>query len=813
MTSTITLYYNCLVEKEKNFILDNPNGTKAIETYLATLTSSIINNVQYVKQKLNLTIKLDMSQTGLNMGTGASDLNYVKIQNDAQNPYYYFVDNKRWVSENTIELVLQMDTLNTFRFNSDYIISEKTLVQRMHKDRFSKIDKKYFWFEWTLTGGNASPKLYTKYKIECNNNEYYGYIVDDSYGYYTIHLDDGEDYSAFAIDIQHDDLSFYEYDDLSLGFDATIDSYEHLNGFVRQIDLKSENISAPTYKISDELLLERNGIDNIHWSLYYKTADMQEGTPVDCYLIPDTAMSLYYQQNAGELNNGNVPTNKYLIFASTYPNGALSFDIDGNVYSISAYDNSDEKGYRLIAVQNDGGTIKVYSGLLRDSIYIGFDTIWTLIYTGNINVMNAPSTLYCYETSSLPNASTWFNSALYLPAHATKTISMGSVTQTTLYGNSTIDKTLEENIKIINIPYSPTEYSVDSNGVFTFASCWSYNSGDGKLKLTDFTYRFKNHITSQVKNILENYVKIASSWKTTSSRYLKDSKLYHSDYFRPKFVYDNFSKVFPLEELKYEDVDAYKFFFEFNFIMSRNIVSKFLFKFDYVWNHPVEDYENIVAVSRNNEEVLYNSQYLNYIRTGYNYDLKAKEKQEVTAGVGIGLNVAGFLASIGIGVATQNPIAIGSAVATGISLVSQMVNYAKTISQNEDNIQRKLLESQRQAVSVLNADDYDLLYSYSENRAKLCKYKISSQMEAVLDDLFYYGGYIINEQMIPSINSRYWFNFVQASLVIDETNNLTEEIVNNIKEKFNAGVTFIHYRNSSFNFAQDKENIEVSLLS
>ena len=45
-------------------------------------------------------------------------------------------------------------------------------------------------------------------------------------------------------------------------------------------------------------------------------------------------------------------------------------------------------------------------------------------------------------------------------------------------------------------------------------------------------------------------------------------------------------------------------------------------------NYSLEDYDNIVAVARNNEEVLYSSQYLNYVRTGYNYDVKAKQRQE-----------------------------------------------------------------------------------------------------------------------------------------------------------------------------------------
>ena len=127
MTSTITLYKNCLVEQDKNFIVDF-NGEKAIELYLNTLQKEIISDFQYIKQNLTLSIKIDKNQSSLMMGENSQDVNYCKIQNGNENPYYYFILEKYWKSENTIELILAMDTLNTFEFNSDYVISPKSQV-------------------------------------------------------------------------------------------------------------------------------------------------------------------------------------------------------------------------------------------------------------------------------------------------------------------------------------------------------------------------------------------------------------------------------------------------------------------------------------------------------------------------------------------------------------------------------------------------------------------------------------------------------------------------------------------------------------
>lgn len=39
------------------------------------------------------------------------------------------------------------------------------------------------------------------------------------------------------------------------------------------------------------------------------------------------------------------------------------------------------------------------------------------------------------------------------------------------------------------------------------------------------------------------------------------------------------------------------------------------------------DYEDYLLVNRNNEETIFSNDYLNYIRTGYNYDKKARDRE------------------------------------------------------------------------------------------------------------------------------------------------------------------------------------------
>ena len=144
MNSTLTLYFNSILNLDKNFALDDGGSNRTIEQYLSTLVSLTINDFQYIKHGLSISIKLERGQHGLMMGANAQDLNYAKIQNGTETPMYYFIINKTWKSVNTIELVLSMDTLNSFTFNKDYLINKRTFINRQHKNRLIPVHTSTF---------------------------------------------------------------------------------------------------------------------------------------------------------------------------------------------------------------------------------------------------------------------------------------------------------------------------------------------------------------------------------------------------------------------------------------------------------------------------------------------------------------------------------------------------------------------------------------------------------------------------------------------------------------------------------------------
>ena len=86
-------------------------------------------------------------------------------------------------------------------------------------------------------------------------------------------------------------------------------------------------------------------------------------------------------------------------------------------------------------------------------------------------------------------------------------------------------------------------------------------------------------------------------------------------------------------------------------------------------------------------------------------------------------------------------------------------------------------------------------------------------MKTALENLFHYCGYAAETSGIPDETSRCWFNFVQADIEILNTNGTPVWAIDEIKGRYGAGLTILHKYNGAYNPDQDKENVEVSLLS
>ena len=127
--------YQVDFEPSDNFYIED------IESYLRTLPASAKryewNNLNYLKLGMNLTIKLPLNQ----VYQIENSCNYAIIEQD-NNTYYYFVVDAKWIAKRTIQLVLTLDTVQTFFTKLKW--SDKTQIMRETQNRLVKLNSNYY---------------------------------------------------------------------------------------------------------------------------------------------------------------------------------------------------------------------------------------------------------------------------------------------------------------------------------------------------------------------------------------------------------------------------------------------------------------------------------------------------------------------------------------------------------------------------------------------------------------------------------------------------------------------------------------------
>lgn len=408
-----------------------------------------------------------------------------------------------------------------------------------------------------------------------------------------------------------------------------------------------------------------------------------------------------------------------------------------------------------------------------------------------------------------------------------------------IFGISALDMQNSRLIKVIKIPYLPAhalgteeynnhthliisnkEWVVDSGGLIyrsNYADIAPFINKDEDSKLGTL------HIDTTLLNPLmdmnmDNVTKELTQMRSDfDSQLFHEPKLLHSDFFYSKFVYDSFVKIVKNESYLNFYATSGSYYINTNgniaFVFTSTINSKFLFEFRFFdqWNFNEEDYERYLVIGRNNEQTIYTNEYLNYLKSGYNYDIKAKNQQETFSWFTTGLGLTAGLASVAFGSKTLGVAMISSS-------VMSIANSINTTITAERNMEQKIAQYKLQSSSVYGSDDVDLMTYYNRNnKLWLTYYEVSNRMKKILKDLFYYTGYIDDVNEIPVTNTRMWFNYLQCELVFlpsgqTNYNIMSKENKDELIAKFKGGVTFLHMNEinsvKTWDFARTRENWE-----
>ena len=825
-TSTIRLYQatpssNWELLPHKLFIVDD------IESYLATKTFNTYTLVQYQKPTLELSIVLDLSQTyaePLNSG-----FKYARIENsdDTGHYYYYFIKSIDWRAKSAVRFNLVMDVLNTFKEGTHYSFKDSTKITREHKDRFILDDNTTeVTLNYYLDGYEGA--LNTNDEVDVIDEDYNtlfsGIVVSaDNYKMtLTVSLT-VEEISALLEDQERLSVKKNEYN----YYDISLDSVSYNVNVYRNIDYVPENINPPLQCGNSEgkFIEHKTSKLAVDWYLLYRNQNDPTDSlvnPVDCFLIPSENINV----DSGYVENGRIvpswlETGKFYYFrvidnsgdparSYTLSNGTVISDSDTSHRTTMVLSKVDNKiSVQVVKAVYGSSNVEVIGNYITDYI-----TASAVPCKYNVNTSFWATTYANYYTNmTYPNS---FNN---------------SGTYNTLDTIDEVDRTDAKNIKLIKLPYVPYNFSFTGTTMKIIDDDkWELvqltQSGGGiiyVLKLKDITTKLNSEINSSylgehpLRNLYRNTLSTLNPQNTTlrsaDTSYNNESKLFNSEFYRPTYIYDSFQYVVQLEKcnMSYYIANGVTSFY-IDFDVTRTINSKFMFTFKTLsLRNATENYAKYMPIARNNEEVLYNVPYINYIRTGYNYDIKNRNLANVSNAIGLGLSTAGMVASF---VVPSTPLKALGIVSSLLSMAMTVKNTISAAVSNQMSIDRKIQEAKMQTASVSGSDDVDLMSVYAENRLKYLVYEPTAIMKNMLYNLFFFAGYNSQRMGLPSHNTRLNFDYLECDAVINKIANIPDDCLTELINAFKYGVTYIHKTNRTtdkWDFDQKYENWEKSL--
>ena len=377
-------------------------------------------------------------------------------------------------------------------------------------------------------------------------------------------------------------------------------------------------------------------------------------------------------------------------------------------------------------------------------------------------------------------------------------------------------------IKLIHIPYAiNTTLNEDYDPRVQLMEIPSYEL---------MTYGTSRTITSTSDSPLRPYWFVlrdptTAGMKTQTHSISNDyeSKMYHSDFYYTKLSYDTSSIIVHLENFDYHDIRldwSLSAVLTFDFTLSLNLNSNMTFVFtDLEETFADNDFNYVLSSTRNNESMLFNNAYLDYLKNGYNYDKQNKDlqvKQAVQSNVlsGVASIVGGIIASG----ATENPMPLAAAL---IGVVGSAVNTKVQIDRINEQYRNSLAQKQTQLAmqgqTITGISDYDLFRTYSEDKVRIDKYRVIEPLQAMVENYFYLFGYKCDIYDSPDNHntSRLWRNFIQADIDLDSdmVGGIDVDIAADIVNKFKEGVTYFHNVDDNYDFAQVMENWEKNVYN
>lgn len=393
-----------------------------------------------------------------------------------------------------------------------------------------------------------------------------------------------------------------------------------------------------------------------------------------------------------------------------------------------------------------------------------------------------------------------------------------------------VDKTDPKWIKVVESPYTPSDdlsfdgqFYVAGNSISTDTDHNLLVGIDTPLKNEGFSVSeiagmtFALNALSDV-DYIENAIGavigakrgdinplkiIQTSFGMTSI--LVDPKVFASGTMKLEYRYDNATIDLAFERFRWgadsrrESVlDPYPCIV-MSFVLSNCFSSNMVFTFDPrnialegEQYEMAEPYSLVLTSTRNNDIPLYNSDYLNYMRYGYQFDKQSHDISMIASVLGV---VSSVILS-GVGIATEQPALVGMGVS---GIVSSAIALGAKDAQYRTEMAKRLSELTNTSLDVSSENDVGIFKAYNKgNKLRETIYIPMPYATKLIDEYYFRFGYACDVYGKPNIYTRQRFNYLRcdAKFLIDsdayDPKIATDSVKTDISDRLSMGVFFVH---------------------
>ena len=207
---------------------------------------------------------------------------------------------------------------------------------------------------------------------------------------------------------------------------------------------------------------------------------------------------------------------------------------------------------------------------------------------------------------------------------------------------------------------------------------------------------------------------------------------------------------------------------------------------------------NVLTCSRNNNKVIYNSEYLNYLRNGYNYDEKAASLTKIKNGVNTAVSIGSTVVS-GAAKGAMGTLGTFGLISSATSAATTLTNSIISGIENDRALAQKRLELINSAPTMTGSNSGALFKAL--NGGTIAPYyvtlKPSDEVLNSIWNLFYFYGYADNTTVdtLKLTKTREYFDYYQGDA---ESNYSTDIRCQRAVQALSEGITIEHHYNDTW---------------